>query len=448
MKAQIFKTVVVFLLATQYVVAQQPVIQNYRPVSKLGLTVFEPVKDDVEFTGLNVRIGGAFAQQFQALDHTNQYTIDYLASPELFPTPDKTMLVADIKNGFNLAAANFNIDVQLDDGIRMELITYLSARHHNEAWVKGGYIQFDKLPFLKSDAVDNFMKFTTIRIGHMEVNYGDGHFRRTDNGNAIFNPFVGNYIMDAFDTQIGGEVYFRSNGFLGMLGISEGEIKGDVKGTNVNSGAAFYGKVGYDNQLNEDVRLRLTGSMYTTEDANATNHIYDGDRGGSRYFYAVEPQMFMSRSGVLTSINAVDKAQSGRYSPGFSNKVTSFMLNPFVKFQGFEFFGLMETSKGYRGTDEAAERSVNQLSGELIYRLFGNESVYVGARYNQVFGELESGLTDASISRVQLGAGWFLGDHVLAKLEYVNQQYNDYPIGHYFENAEFNGIMFEAVIGF
>ena len=51
------------------------------------------------------------------------------------------------------------------------------------------------------------MQIATLRVGHFEINYGDAHFRRTDNGNAIYNPFVGNYIMDAFTTEIGGEVY-------------------------------------------------------------------------------------------------------------------------------------------------------------------------------------------------------------------------------------------------
>ena len=49
-----------------------------------------------------------------------------------------------------------------------------------------------------------------VRVGHMEINYGDAHFRRSDNGNAIYNPFVGNYIMDAFTTEIGGEVYLKT----------------------------------------------------------------------------------------------------------------------------------------------------------------------------------------------------------------------------------------------
>ena len=55
------------------------------------------------------------------------------------------------------------------------------------------------------------MQIVTVRVGHFEINYGDAHFRRSDNGNAIYNPFVGNYIMDAFTTEIGGEVYLKAD---------------------------------------------------------------------------------------------------------------------------------------------------------------------------------------------------------------------------------------------
>ena len=98
---------------------------------------------------------------------------------------------------------NLNVDVQLADGIRMNITQYLASRHHEDTWVKGGYIQFDKLLFLHSDFVDNIMKSVTIRIGQNDVDYGDQHYRRSDGGNTIYNPFVENYIMDEFSTEAG-----------------------------------------------------------------------------------------------------------------------------------------------------------------------------------------------------------------------------------------------------
>ena len=52
------------------VMAQRGQIDNFRSYDKDGLNVFETPKDlDTKFDGVRLRIGGAFTQQFQALDH-------------------------------------------------------------------------------------------------------------------------------------------------------------------------------------------------------------------------------------------------------------------------------------------------------------------------------------------------------------------------------------------
>ena len=115
------------------------------------------------------------------------------------------------------------------------------------------------------------MKYTTLKVGHMEINYGDAHFRRSDNGNSIYNPFIENNIMDEFTTEIGVEVDVQHNGWLAVGGVTNGEIKGDeLKATAYPGGSdgkhhpAFLGKIGFDKQLAEKVRLRVTGSGYYT----------------------------------------------------------------------------------------------------------------------------------------------------------------------------------------
>ncbi|HSF45465.1 MAG TPA: hypothetical protein VLA58_05620, partial [Chitinophagaceae bacterium] len=180
-------------------------IQNFRYYDQRGINVFETPKDNVTFQGLRVRFGAGFTQQFQGLKHEN-----YLSGTPALPTtsPEYNNQLYKLSAGFNTAQANLNMDVQLADGIRLHLVTYLSARHHNEAWVKGGYIQFDKLPF-KGQFWDKLMDHITVKVGHMEINYGDAHFRRSDGGQTLYNPFMENYIIDAFTTEIGGEVYAR-----------------------------------------------------------------------------------------------------------------------------------------------------------------------------------------------------------------------------------------------
>ncbi|MFI2744668.1 hypothetical protein ACG2LH_18200, partial [Zhouia sp. PK063] len=366
-------------------------------------------------------LGGAFALQFQGLTHQNSSGVP----------------LADIGNEFNLATANLNIDVQLADGVRMNLVTYLSSKHHEDTWVKGGYIQFDKLPFLHSETIDKLMEKLTIKVGHMEINYGDAHFRRTDNGNAIYNPFVGNLIMDGFATEIGGEVYYKSNGLLAMAAITNGEIKGDVT-NHAKADPSIYFKAGFDKQLTADVRTRLTASYYSTN-KSANNTLYGGDRTGSRYYYVMAPE---EAAGDFSSY-----AFTGRVDPGFKYANHALMINPFIKYKGLEFFGTAEFSNGRRVT-ETENRSATQLAGELVYRFGANENFYIGGRYNTLHAEL-AGYDDAvNVNRVQASAGWFLTNNVLAKIEYVNQQYKDYPTDDILAGGKFKGFMLEATISF
>jgi hypothetical protein len=305
----------VLMIATSYAYGQRSQIQYFRPYDQRGINVFEtPKTDTVAFDGeMKLRIGANFTQQFQNLDHSN--------SENMVGEVNKNALY-DMAPGFNLAMANFNIDAQLTDGVRVSLVSYMSSRHHNEFWVKGGYFQIDKVGFMNSEFLNNLWKNLTLKIGHMEINYGDAHFRRSDGGNAIYNPFVENNIMDAFTTEIGGELYWQKSGFLAMAGITDGEIQGSVtKGKDREP--SFYGKLGYDSKVAEDLRVRLTGSVYSTKSSISAT-LYGGDRTGSHYYFVMEP----------TAATLTGNAFSGRVNPGFKDNITAFMINPFVKFKG------------------------------------------------------------------------------------------------------------------
>jgi hypothetical protein len=341
----------------------------------------------------------------------------------------------DIGAGTNLATANLNVDVALADGLRLNLILYLSSRHHSETWVKGGYLQVDKLSFLNVGNTDWFDKYLTLRVGHMQINYGDAQFRRTDNGNAIYNPFIGNYIMDAFTTEVGGELFFQSNGILAMAAVTGGEIQGGVTNPNARK-PSFIGKLGYDKQLSDDLRVRLTGSVYTTS-GSARNTLWGGDRAGSRYYLVMENTL------ASTSANFT----SGRINPGQTNNITALVVNPFIKFHGLELFGNFEQSKG-RAANETDDRTWKQTGLDLVYRFGRNEKYYVAGRYNEVNGKLAGSGLDVSLDRIQIGGGWFVTKNVLAKLEYVQQNYSNFAATDIRNGGKFNGLMIEGVIGF
>ncbi len=403
-------------------------IQHLRAPDKRGLNTFEsPKMPGAEYKGFRLDFGANFATQVQNLRHSNT------AVPAITNGVDANQL-ADIGFGFNNSTANLTLHAQLAKGMRVQLTTYLSSRHHNETWVKDGYILIDDSP-IDIKPLNTLMQYVTLKVGHMEINYGDAHFRRSDNGNAIYNPFIGNYIMDAFTTEIGGEVYLRHKGLIAMAAVMGGEIRGTVL-TPEKRGQSYIGKLGFDRQMNEDLRLRLTGSVYTTKKA-LSNTLYGGDRAGSRYYF------------VMENTAATESAQftSGLLNPGFRNEVTAIQVNPFVKFRGLELFGVLERAEG-RAATETSKRQVNQYAGDVVYRLGPGEPLYVAARYNKVSGRLAGIATDIDVDRIQIGGGWFITPGLLAKIEYVNQEYKGFPPTNIRSGGKFHGLMLEGVVAF
>lgn len=407
---------------------REQTIQYLRFMDKRGLNQFETSKDPgVEFTSFRLDFGAAFTTQVQNLEHSNT------ALPNMVNNVNTNQL-QDIGFGFNNSTANLYLNAQLAPGIRVALTSYLSSRHHNETWVKDGYIQIDESP-IDFEPLKLLFAMTTVKIGHMEINYGDAHFRRSDNGQAMYNPFVGNYIMDAFTTEVGGEVYLKPGPFLAMAAITGGEIRGTVL-TPGQRGPAFIGKAGFDKQMNSDLRLRLTGSLYKTNKAlNST--LYGGDRAGSRYYWVMEN----------TAATETANFTSGYINPGFRNKVQAMVINPFVKFRGAEVFGVVERAKG-KALAEAAEREWKQYAVDAVYRFLPKDAAYVGARFNRADGTLVGIPGEVGVERWQVSAGWWVIPSLLAKVEYVDQKYNNFPAANIRNGGRFKGFMAEGVVAF
>ena len=402
-------------------------ISNFRPHDARGLNTFEaPKAEGVPYDGFKLSWGAAFTQQFQGLAHDNS------ATPVIVGGNNINQLI-DIGNGFNNADANLYLDAQVAKGIRVALTSYLSSRHHNETWVKDGYLLIDASPWEQA-TLDNLFKYITLRVGHFEINYGDMHFRRSDNGQTMFNPLIGNLLMDAFTTEIGAELYGRKNDYFGMAAVTGGEVRGQVTKPEQRS-PSLMGKLGFDRQFSQELRGRLTGSIYHT-DKSINNTLYTGSRAGSRYYYVIE------------NAQATESAQawSGDVRPGFSNRVTAWVVNPFVKFQGLELFGNVEQAEG-RAATETSNRTWNQYAGEGVYRFLKNQ-LYLAGRYNVADGRLQGMTADVTVDRIEAGGGWFLTPNLEAKAEYVKQTYKDFPTNDIRHDAKFDGIMVEAAVSF
>jgi hypothetical protein len=408
-------------------------IQNIRPADKRGVNIFESPKDEgIPFTGFRYSFGAAFRQQFQGLEHKNT------ATPVMAGTTNTNQLV-DIGRGFNLADANLSLNMQVADGIRVQLTSYLSSKHHQETWVKDGYALIDKSP-IDNPLLNTIMKYTTLKLGHFEINYGDQHFRRSDNGNGMYNPFVGNLIIDAFTTEVGGEAYFRTGPFLAMAGLTSGTIQGGIT-TPAGRTNAYLGKLGFDRQVRDDLRVRLTGSYYKN-DKSPSNTLLTGDRAGSPYDLVMEN----------TAASLTANAWSGNIRPGFSNTVRAFSVNPFVKYQGLELFGTYDNFKG-KALSETGWRTWTQSAGDLVYR-FWDEKMFVGGRGNTAKGKLANTAAvnfqnlPVTVNRHAATAGWFVTPVLLLKGEYMQQKYTGFPAADIRNGGKVNGFVVEGVVSF
>lgn len=388
---------------------------------------FEPAKDvDTTVKKVKVEVGGAFAQQFQGLRHSNA------ATPKMMNNVDANKLI-ELGNGFNLATANMYITATLAPGMKVVMTSYLSSRHHNEAWVKDGYFLFDASP-INHPILNSVMKYTTLKVGHYEIGYGDLLFRRSDNGNTINNPFVGNPILDAMTTEVGGEALIRKGALIALAGISSGENKGNLQ-KRAESDPAYFGKIGFDKSFSENIRTRLTVSKYSQATSPAAT-LFAGDRAGSRYYQVME-----NTASTLTG-----NFTSGLINPGFRKAIHTTQINPFVKLGPVEAFGAYEVAKG-RAATETTNRKITQLLGDVVLRGPGNK-VYLAARHNEVTGELSGITNEITIKRQALAAGWFVLPGLLLKSELVDQKYLDFPTNDIRHKGQFRGFVIEGAVAF
>jgi hypothetical protein len=139
---------------------------------------------------------------------------------------------------------------------------------------------------------------------------------------------------------------------------------------------------------------------------------------------------------------------SGRLNPAYTQETHAFMGNVFINYKGLEFFGTIENVRG-RSISEKVNRKSTQYASDLIYRFpQGKQNFWVGFRYNTVTSLPEKSVTNIKINRTAASVGWFMTKNIMAKAEYVNQEYMGYSPYNILNGAKFHGICLEASIAF
>jgi hypothetical protein len=183
----------------RYFFAQTGHLPNNQPsnISVVGTKTPSMYLNPLKMTRLHTPaskcgLAAVLPKTFQSIKHENSPTYVPLSGTN---NTNRNLLYGVVKaedstsatlTGFNLAMANLNFDFQIADGIRVCLENYMSARHHSEFWVKGGYIQIDKLPMLGNPKW--FEKYLRVKIGHFQPNFGDMQFRRHGRWQCLVQP--------------------------------------------------------------------------------------------------------------------------------------------------------------------------------------------------------------------------------------------------------------------
>jgi hypothetical protein len=252
-------------------------------------------------------------------------------------------------------------------------------------------------------------------------------------------------------------------------GMSEGNIDSLDKLSNLDGDfhkdPSLILKAGFDKQLSDALRLRLSASYYGNQSCGSNafsdlylgggNTLFGGDRSGSNYQFVMEQNS-------INPINYTDigtpLAFYGLFNPGFGKKINAFMFNGFLKARGLEIFSTYETASG-RSAKETASRNVKQFAIDGVYRFGKSENLFVGARYNSVHAALADNPAgtgagpivydgDVTVNRVAFAAGWFITKNILLKTEYVDQRYKNFPAADYRAGGRFHGYVIEAIVGF
>ena len=170
--------------------------------------------------------------------------------------------------------------------------------------------------------------------------------------------------------------------------------------------------------VNKDLRVRLTGSMYKTDKA-MSDTLYSGDRAGSRYYFVLE-------NTAATEIGAegLRAAQSRLQEQGHG--VSDEPVREVSA--GWSCSACSSRRRAGRST-EATDRTWNQYALDTVYRFLPDEQAVRRCALQQGAGSSwQASPATSGANRWEFGGGWFITANVLAKAEYVNQKYFGYPV--------------------
>ncbi|MDD2384285.1 MAG: hypothetical protein PHN18_08870 [Sulfurospirillaceae bacterium] len=393
---------------------------------------FEPAKDTSAFKGK------------PEVSFVTDLTFNYQGLSQDFDLAGTTA-ERNLQPGLSLPQANFEINAKVMSGFNVKLETMLSSHHHNETYVKGGYATIDNLDFVAPGFASDFMKYTTIKVGVDDINFGDNQFTRSDNADVLRNPFVHNMGVESYMQAPHLEIYYRLPAIssLVMVGITNGQVNPDDVTESHTAGSsnrpAGYAKFAFDQDLSDALRVRASESVYYVSGTNKGSSLYSGDKAGSvsRYIFDTNP----SQSNSSDDFGSVWNAMAG-----FSDLTVS-KTHLFTRYVDTELYALLELANGSDTSDR--DMKMVHYAFDVVQR-FSNDKFWIAGRYENAkvdYAPRNFNGKDAEMTQWQLGLGWYLSKNAVAKIEYIDQK-RENNAAYVGGDAEFKGYMISTALSF
>lgn len=308
-----------------------------------------------------------------------------------------------LEPGFQTAWGSFEFLADFDQQLEVYFDVYLSTKAHaNQLQGHEGYMLMRSLPGPLSEfpGLKQLMAIADIKAGQFDIDFGDHRYRRTDNARGQRNPFIGNTLLDPSSTEIGVEVISKPGTLNWLVGVGSGSETGTFE---TNRGMGVHGKA----WLNLD-QLRFAGSAYYLDHERGTtsfSNLYRASRSGGQY------------NGIFDNGNA-----PGAILVGVGKTLQAYQFDATWYTPKFELYGHL----GW-----VNEQAPAGDEGWLYYTLDGvyrvTERLYLDARYNVAHADKLRGFeSDGTVTRIQVGGGYWLFKPVLFKLEYVYESMSDF----------------------
>ena len=346
--------------------------------------------------------------------------------------------------GFQRPYGNLDILATIPHKLDVFVEIYLeSQKHSTYVYADQGYLLLKALPLpLNTTPLGAIFNTVNVKAGAFDIDFGDQNFHRSDNGFVQRNPLIGNALVDPSTEEIGMEVYSIKGPVHWLAGIGTGST-GDH--FDYGSNPAVHGKI-WGDPLPD---LRLSASVYYADHAGqfATPYfevsgLYAGDRSGGIYnaVFGGPPQNgFTNEPGQITPLNGLD--------------VSAYQMDITWTHWPFEAY----SNVGW--TDDSAYRE-HWLYGQALGVYHINPALYLAGQYSYAVAGAINGVNTAGwVDRFQLGGGYWITNNMLAKIEYVYEQYSNFngafsslagPVDGVdaYRNPRFSGVVGEISFGF